>query len=81
MASYSNFDKVMSPAEFSLLTQIIPCASEYAYIRAPVGEEVRSLLRRGYLRAVDHNGKAVLQPTGAGKDAIIYNRRIARDVK
>jgi hypothetical protein len=56
----------MSADEFSLLTHVITRASEYAYIRNPVGEEVWSLLRRGYVRVIDHNGKAVLQPTTIG---------------
>ncbi len=68
----------LSAAEFSLLTQIITRANEYAYIREPVGEEVWSLLRRGYLRVIDHNGKAVLKPTEAGARAMTEGLAISR---
>jgi hypothetical protein len=60
----------MTDAEFNLLTQIVTRDSEYAYMRYPIGEEVWSLLRRDYLRVIDHNGNAVLKPTSAGKRAI-----------
>ncbi len=57
----------VTAAQFSLLAQIIVRDGEHCYVRLPIGDDVRALVRRGYLLFGEHNGKTVLKPTAAGR--------------
>ncbi len=57
----------VTTAQFDLLAQIVVRAAEHCYVRKPIADDVRALVRRGYLLFTEHNGKTVVQPTAAGR--------------
>ncbi len=57
----------VTAAQFDLLTQIVVRDAEHCYVRKPIADDVRSLVRRGFLAFSEHNGKMVLRPTAAGR--------------
>ncbi len=60
-------DAPVTAAQFSLLAQIIVRGGEYCYVRTPIADDVRALVRRGYLLFSAHNGKMILKPTVPGR--------------